>query len=178
MLARWWRPTRFLVAAAAGIAVLVMSFVVHHRQSFVFEDPSRSGCTSCGFPEDLPHVDISEARLPADQFLNALLDENWLKVERYLAPPDEDREYLESFKMFPLVRQVVSSDCSSKDVQSLTMSPPLQDSLVFFATVQMKRLCLSPDGRSFNRMLFQVFPIDQEWYYVASTLRLETPRAR
>jgi hypothetical protein len=166
------------VGAAAGVAVLVMSFVVHHRQSFTFDDPSRSGCTSCGFPEDLPQVDIAEARLPADQFSTALLDQNWLKVERYLAPVSDDREYLESFRMFPLVRQVATSDCSSKDVQSLTMTPPLQDSLVFFATVQMKRLCLSPDGRSFNRMLFQVYPIAEEWYYVASTLRLETPRAR
>jgi hypothetical protein len=173
-----WRPGRYLLAAAAGILVIVMAFVVHHRPSFVFDDPSRTGCTSCGFPEDLPSISLAEAELPAGQFLDALLDENWLKVERYLAPATDDREYLDNFKLYPIVEQLTSSDCSSKDIQSLTVSPPVQDSLVFFATAQMKRLCTSPDGRTFNRMLYQVYPVAEEWYYVANTLRLETPRAQ
>jgi hypothetical protein len=172
----WWKPARYVLGASAGVVVLAMAFAVQHRTSFQFDSPSKSGCQSCG--SDVPDIPSSAALLPAEQFSHALFDQNWIKVERYLAPVSQDREYLQNFKLFPVVKTVTSSDCDAGDIQSVEVMPPVQDSTVFSAAVQMKRMCHSPEGGGFNRMTFQVFPVADEWYYQTSTLRLDSPGGR
>jgi hypothetical protein len=160
----WWLLTRFTLVSVAGIAVLVMAFAVQHRPTFLVDDSY----------VETPKIDPKHADLPANQFGHALLDRNWLKVERYLAADTADRDYIENFKLNPTVRALVSSDCTSKEITRTQVTEPAAQSTEFGVRLQMSRMCTTT-ADPFNSVDFRIAPRGSEWYYVAGTIHLEHP---
>ena len=158
-----WRVVRYPLAAAAGTLVLVSAFLVQQRPSFEVDDE---------FTETA-RVELRFAMLPADQFSSALLDGNWLKVERYLAPDTPDRDYLENFKLNPTVQALTNSDCRAADIREVAVAPPPAQSTVFDVVVFMKRPCVSEPGASFTAVKFKIEPRGSEWFYLSGTFGLQ-----
>lgn len=158
-----WRAARYPLAAAAGALVLVSAFLVQQRPSFEVDDE---------FTETA-RVDLRFAMLPANQLSSALLDGNWLKVERYLAPDTADRDYLENFKLHPTVQALTNSDCRASDIKEVSVAPPPAQSTVFDVVVFMKRPCVSDAGTAFTAVRFSLAPRGSEWYYLSGTLGLQ-----
>lgn len=163
-LSSLWLLARFVLCAVAGIVVLVMAFAVQHRQTFLVDDDD----------VETPYIDISHAVREANQLGDALLDRNWLKVERYLAPDTADQDYIENFKLDPTVRTLVSSDCSRKDILSTNVTPPPAQSTEFLVRLMMSRMCVT-SAEPFNSVEFRMQPRGSDWFYIISTIRLEHP---
>ncbi len=159
-----WLLMRYILAALVGIAVLVMAFAVQRYPTFLVDDKYT----------DTPKIDPKHADLPANQFGHALLDHNWLKVERYLALDTADRDYIENFKLNPTVQALVASDCTSKQINRTQVLAPAAQSTEFVIRLYMGRMCATPTV-PFNLVEFRIAPRGSEWYYVAGTIRLEHP---
>jgi hypothetical protein len=151
------RKVLIVCAAAAGILSLWLTFEHHHRKSYPVSNDRFQN----------PEIALQDAENPANQLAKALLDERWLKVERFVSSDESTRRPLRDFRLSPNVKALTNADCSSGDIAQVLIAHP--STRVFSVNVFLKEPCYTASGKMFTSVQFYIGPRGQSWFFAEGT---------
>ena len=151
------RKVLILAAALAGVVSLWLTIEHHHRKSYASDDARVRSFV----------VPLEDAENPANQLAKALLDERWLKVERYVSSDESTRRPLRDFRLAPGVKALTNAKCSSGKIAFVSIARPSGG--IFSVNVFLKEPCYTANGQMFTNVQFYFGPRGQSWFFAEGT---------